>query len=113
MQPMRMPIRVVFYRDEGIWVAHCLEFDLLGHGPAQEEALRKLAEAIRLQVEATLEYDNPANLFSPAEGRYFRMFAAGEDVTGGELTLDVEPTEQMHIEDVELREFVELQAAAL
>jgi len=80
MQPLRVPIRVVIYQVEGSWVAHCLEFDLLGDGETQEEALERLAQAIRIQVEATRDFGNPANLFSPAEGKYFRMFAAGRDV---------------------------------
>jgi predicted RNase H-like HicB family nuclease len=113
MQQLRVPIRVVFYQDEGVWVAHCLEFDLLGDGPSRAEALHKLSQAIRLQVEATLDYGNPANLFSPADGEYFRMFAAGEDVAEGELRLQFDPMDEINIEDVELREFNEAAPAAV
>ena len=27
---LRVPLRVVFYKEDGDWIAHCLEFDLLG-----------------------------------------------------------------------------------
>ena len=36
---LRMPLRVVFYREEEVWIAHCLEFDLAGDGATREEAL--------------------------------------------------------------------------
>lgn len=111
MQPLRIPIRVVFYQAEGVWVAHCLEFNLLGDGDSRAEALQMLSDAIQLQVAATREYGNPANLFSPADGEYFRMFAAGEDVAAPGLTLHFEPTDDIRIEVAELREFTRLQPA--
>jgi len=113
MSALRVPIRVVFYREEGSWIAHCLEFDLLGDGDTRETALEQLAQAIRIQVEATRDYGNPANLFAPAEGKYFRMFAAGEDVASTGTSMEFEPLDNITIEHVELREFVEPEAAAV
>lgn len=111
MQALRIPIRIVFYRDEGSWFAHCLEFGLLGDGPTKQEALEQLAEAIRLQVEASVEHGNPANLFMPADGKYFEMFAAGRDVATGELALQIEPRDGVEIEGVEAREYAGPQPA--
>jgi len=89
MATLRVPVRVVFYQEENLWVAHCLEFDLLGHGTTHEQALELLSEAIHTQVEASVEFENPANLFSPADGKYFRMFAAGSDAAHGAIDLQV------------------------
>lgn len=113
MSALRVPIRVVFYREDGSWIAHCLEFDLLGDGETQEAALQKLEQAIRIQVEATRDYGNPANLFSPAEGKYFRMFAAGDDVATPGTSMEFDQLDQIAIEHVELREFVEPETAAI
>jgi len=113
MQSLRVPIRVVFYQEEGAWIAHCLEFDLLGDGETQGDALTMLSKAIRIQVEAARDYGNPANLFSPAEGKYFRMFAAGEDVTAPESALHLESLDDITIEQVELRQFVEPEPVAI
>jgi len=85
MAILRIPIRVVFYQEDNSWVAHCLEFDLLGHGTTQEQALELLNGAIHTQVEASQDFENSANLFSPADGKYFRMFAAGSDAAHGEV----------------------------
>ena len=111
MRALRVPIRVVLYQDERVWVAHCLEFGLLGDGPSREEALDKLSQAVRIQVEATLDFGNPANLFSPAEGEVFRMFAAGADVP--ELRLEVAPLGEIDIETVQVREFSEAETVAV
>jgi predicted RNase H-like HicB family nuclease len=85
MPQMRIPLRVVFYKDDGAWVAHCLEFNLMGDGATQASALQRLDEAITQQVDATLESGNWSNLFNPAPGMFLKMFAAGKDVAHGEL----------------------------
>ena len=89
MATLRIPIRIVFYQEDNFWVAHCLEFDLVGHGTAQEQAFETLTNAIQTQIEASAEFENPANLFSPADGKYFRMFEAGSDAAIGEIHLKV------------------------
>jgi len=76
MKSLRIPLRVVFYPEDGGWIAHCLEFDLLGSGGTKQDAIESLAEAIRLQVEESVRSANPRNLFSPADGEYFERFAA-------------------------------------
>lgn len=94
----RMPLRVVFYYEQDRWIAHCLEFDLIGDGESQAEALECLQEAVRLQVAASVEHDNPDNLFRPADGRYFRMFAEGSQVALGEIDLHAEGLDPHGIE---------------
>ena len=34
---LRVPLRVVFYREDEVWIAHCLEFDLAGDGMTRED----------------------------------------------------------------------------
>ncbi|MEW4528739.1 MAG: type II toxin-antitoxin system HicB family antitoxin [Maioricimonas sp. JB045] len=43
---MEMPRRVAFYDHEDQWVAHCLEFDLVGCGETRDEALKLLTDAL-------------------------------------------------------------------
>jgi hypothetical protein len=86
-QSQRIPLRVVFYKEEEDWIAHCLEFDLMGDGPTKVEALETLNEAIRIQVKYSFEHQNIDNLFSPADGEYFRMFAAGKDVASKDIAI--------------------------
>ena len=66
---LRIPLRIVFYKEGRDWIAHCLEFDLVGDGPTKAKALEVLNEAIRVQVVYSFEHQNIDNLFSPAEGK--------------------------------------------
>src|SRR5271166_5312200 len=84
---LRIPLRVVFYREGESWIAHCLEFDLAGDGMTREDALAVLSDAIALQAQASLECQNPANLFTPADGELFHKYAAGADIVDGVLML--------------------------
>ncbi|QDU40352.1 hypothetical protein Mal4_47080 [Maioricimonas rarisocia] len=104
-KPPRIPLRVVFYYHEDQWVAHCLEFDLVGCGHSREEALSLLTDAIAVQVDVSIDENNPANLFRPADGRYFEMFARGKPtrVAHGEVTIG----------EIETREFSEDNGYAL
>jgi hypothetical protein len=110
----RVPLRIVFYREGKAWIAHCLEFDLSGDGNTKAKALQCLGNAILIQVEATLKNNNPANLFSPADGKYFEMFAAGADIADGLIEVGLGDlrfeSENIKIETVEAREFEDLDA---
>jgi predicted RNase H-like HicB family nuclease len=100
MRTFRVPLRAVFYREEGVWFAHCLEMDVIGDGPTPEEALAQLSEAIGMQIEFSLEQKAVANVFRPADARLFEMFAAGKDFALGELKI----TPAMHGENFEVQD---------
>ena len=93
-QKFRIPLSIVFYKEDGEWVARCLEFDLVGAAKTKMRAARLLAEAIGSQLHASLKYNNPQNLFHPADGRYFSMFAAGKDAAVGELEITLHKLEE-------------------
>ena len=107
MKPLRIPLRIVFYKEEGDWIAHCLEFDVCGDGTTKAEALESLSEAIRIQVEKSIEFENFENLFAPASPEIFGRFAAGSDVAEGELKLHIAPQDSVVIQDAEYREYSE------
>ena len=88
MPKRKTPLRVVLYQDQGVWIAHCLEFDLLGDGPTKEEAARQLEKAIATQFESFLENKDINNLFSPAPAEIQRMFAEADDEPDGMLRLE-------------------------
>ena len=105
----RMPVRVVFYRDESdasLWIAHCLEFDLMGHGSTVKKSLKMLKDAIGIQVRNSLETGNLRNLFTPAPAGYQLMFARGKNFAKGELKIDVRHG-NVSIRGFEFREYEE------
>lgn len=57
-------LRAVLYREDGLWVAHALEMDLIGTGTTESAALRELRGNVEAQLSfATQEGINP---FRPA-----------------------------------------------
>lgn len=85
----RVALRVLLYPEGGSWVAHCLEFDLVGAGAQQDEALQQLAGAIETQVAWSVEQGDPSLLFSPAPREVEVLFAAGQDIEICAATLDL------------------------
>ncbi len=102
MKSFTIPLRVVFYYEQDRWIAHCLEFDLIGDGVSREEALDCLKEAISIQIATAIEQNNPLNLFTPAAGRYFQMFAQGKNIGVNELEFHMEGYD---FDQVEAREY--------
>jgi predicted RNase H-like HicB family nuclease len=103
----RIPLRVVFYQEDGVWIAHCLEFDLAGDGETKQAALNSLETAIQIQLDESIAHDNPSNLFNPADSELFAKFAAGQDVVSGTMFLRLERSRVDHVEigDVQMREY--------
>jgi len=90
----RIPLRVVFYQEDESWVAHCLEFDLVGAGSDPSKAFESLNSAIATQMAWSIEKNDMGRLFSPAPARCEEMFAEGEDVTEGELQVSLFVSEE-------------------
>lgn len=107
---LRIALRVVYYREAGRWVAHCLEFDLAGDGRTRQFALVRLLAAIVIQIKEAVASANMQNLFSPADGEVFRKFAAGKKsmVIPGDAELSANG---LRIEKIEIRDYAELAAA--
>jgi hypothetical protein len=110
MENFRLSIRAVFYQEGDIWFAHCLETDMVGHGPDKQTAFTRMNEAMAEQLLTSMEHNNPANIFQPADARFFEMFAAGKDIIQGELVSEQKPVMIQHkktleIEGVESREY--------
>ncbi len=103
MRQLNVPLQVICYLDDGIWVAHALEFDLIGTGSTPAESLSQMADALDAQVRATVESGSWANLFKPADGQYFARFAAGQPVQPGVgLAVQIGP---VTVSDVTVRQY--------
>jgi predicted RNase H-like HicB family nuclease len=69
-------LRVLGYVEEdGLWVAHCLETDLVGQGKTFEKALEHLAELTEMQVSFAIQTNQMHLLSRPAPLEFFEIFA--------------------------------------
>ncbi len=97
---------MVLYKEQGVWIAHCLEFDLVGSGTAKKKALADLSECIAIQLEQSLKHKSQQNLFHPADGETWRKWAFGKaakhNVASGLLKIEVDG---VRIPDAETREY--------
>jgi len=71
----KFDIHILLYNEDGIQIAHCLEFDIIAQGEKKIEALKNLLDAIELQIGFAVENHDLASIFNPAPVEYWKMLA--------------------------------------
>lgn len=75
-EPERLPVHVLisWSEEDQAWLAHCLDFDLLGHGDTQDEAMACLQDA----METYIDYNRKHGLaiVRPAPHHYWEQYWA-------------------------------------
>jgi len=62
------------YKDGDVFIAHCLEFDLVAQGDTIEEAKTNLADLIKTHIDFSVEKDiEDKSLFKPAPQKYWEI----------------------------------------
>jgi hypothetical protein len=59
-------LRVLIYQEEDIWIAHCLELDIMTANPKQSIVEKDIFDLIIAQIESAFEHGNLKNIFKPA-----------------------------------------------
>lgn len=79
--PKSMPFRVCVYPctdERGVFVAHCLELDVIGDGTSVEAAISELLKVIETQIEICGR--TGAQLLFPAPGRVWQKYMAAKKI---------------------------------
>jgi len=80
----------VCYEDEGVFVAHCLQLDLVTTSSTVHQAFLDMQKVVKAQIRYALEHDNMENLFKPAPNHIWQMYAKAKLVDKEEMeTLDI------------------------
>ena len=67
-------LNVLVYRDTNMFIAHCLELDIVAQGITPDDAKRELAESIQDQIQFCVENDTEhVSLFRPAPERFWKI----------------------------------------
>lgn len=69
---METPLHVLVYQEDGEWIAHLLEMDLVGSGDTADDAEKALQIAFDAQITFCLQHE--VNPFRPAPDKYFKQW---------------------------------------
>ena len=67
-------VRVLIYQEDGVFCAHALELDLLGHGKTENDAITGLLEAIQCQVSFARSKNDDSLLPFPAPQEFYKRW---------------------------------------
>jgi hypothetical protein len=81
MGDRQQTLRAVLYREEGKWVAHCLDVDIVATGPTRDHAAKELVEAVTAQIDYVRDHQNHAHLYRSAPLEVWQRLA--EAIQGG------------------------------
>jgi len=81
------PLKILLIQDEDLWAAQCLEYDLIGQGPTQENAVTTLMKQLlaRVTVERMLGKEPLADL-AEAPSRFWELYerASTSEIVDGQ-----------------------------
>ena len=61
-----MKFQVLIKKEEGLWVAHCMELDIVSANKRLASVKKEIGDLITAQVSYAFENDNVENLYRPA-----------------------------------------------
>ena len=67
-------ILIIEDKEKKVFLAHCLDIDIVSQGATQKDAISELLKLIHTQIEYCLENDMLDNLFRPAPKEYWDMY---------------------------------------
>jgi predicted RNase H-like HicB family nuclease len=85
MGDRQQTLRAVLYQEEGEWVAHCLDLDIVATAPTRDQAAKQLVEAVTAQIDYARDHQNYAYLYRPAPLEVWQRLA--EAIQGGLPTI--------------------------
>ena|ERR1051326_6068312 len=76
---LKINLSAVVYFEDSVWLAHCLELDIVAEGKDSDDALRSLISLCDLQINVALEEGDLEAVFRPAPADVWTLFAAGKE----------------------------------
>src|SRR5438270_569819 len=71
-------LSAIAYCEDGVWIAHCLELDIVAEGKDANDAIRSLVSLCDLQIKVAIEEGDVESIFRPAPPEVWKMFAGGK-----------------------------------
>jgi len=75
---LRINLSAIAYQEDGVWIAHCLELDIVAEGDDLDDAVRSLVSLCDLQIITALKEGDLRSIFRPAPPEVWQMFSSGK-----------------------------------
>jgi hypothetical protein len=72
-------LSAIIYCEDGVWLAHCLELDIVAEGKDANDAVKSLISLCDLQIKVALEEGDLESIFRPAPPGIWKLFVRGKD----------------------------------
>lgn len=107
-QSLSLHLNVLIERQSnGVFLAHCLELDLLAEGKTSEQAFEDLLNVVDVQIRTCVDNDNLDNLFFPAPKEAWNKLVRVQQVAGCQFSRTQRslPKRIRNFENVEVDQF--------
>ncbi len=71
-------LKLLLFKDGEEYVAHILDFDLVGTGATREEALKEVSDSATAQIAYALEHNRVKELLHPAPSEFYEKWKIAE-----------------------------------
>ncbi len=74
----KLAFNVLVKREDGEWIAHCLELDIVATGSTPNAAVKDMKSLILAQVSTAIENENMEYLYHPAPQEVWQEYARAQ-----------------------------------
>ncbi len=71
-------LSAISYLEDGVWIAHCLELDIVAEGTDAKDAVDSLISLCDLQITTAMEEGDIESIFRAAPPEVWKMFATAK-----------------------------------
>jgi hypothetical protein len=72
-------LSAIVYQEDGAWIAHCLELDIVAEGENADDAIRSLVSLCDFQIKVAMEEGDICSIFRAAPPEIWEMFSSGRE----------------------------------
>lgn len=97
---MQFDLRAAVYCEDGGWLAHCLELDIVAEGASPDAAVRDLIDLCALQIKTALSDGDVTGVFRPAPPEIVKLYFLGRRRPGVVRTVAPVASWEVHQVDI-------------
>jgi len=71
-------LSAVAYREDQLWLAHCLELDIVAEAKSVDDAIQSLISLCDLQIKVAIEDGDLQSIFRPAPPKFWKLFTLAQ-----------------------------------